>query len=408
MRNRRNRTRRRIANLLFTAGIIALGIWAWSQVRGAVYQSWAEWSFDRKTRGQTATVGEFLAAKKDQIFRELKEQLGPRESAGTAVPAPPAAPTVPAPAPPVTAPATIHEGDLLGRLEIPRLHLRAMVREGDSAGTLGVALGHIPGTALPGANGNVGIAGHRDTLFRKLREVGKKDVIEFHTLGGSYSYQVESTQIVQPDDVAVLKASEQPEITLVTCYPFDYIGSAPDRFIVKARLITPAGSPEKVPAVTEAAAVLPNAPVPKTPLPGDTPVPADPSVPAGVPISRKAAAPAAAPAPVSKSRKPKLADNRVTFQVSLRHSRELAPGISMGVSDIDANRHRVNGWMWLMPDRRTIWLRNRGTNDPIVFYGFEDGKRRELVLTSVTRNSVTGYVRLSGQAALSASWYRRR
>jgi len=121
---------------------------------------------------------------------------------------------------------------------IPRLHLRATVREGAGEDTLAVALGHIPGTALPGQNGNVGVAGHRDTLFRALRKIAKKDRIEFQTLAGSFQYEVVSTATVPPEDVGVLARTGHPEITLVTCYPFDYVGSAPERFVVKARLVS--------------------------------------------------------------------------------------------------------------------------------------------------------------------------
>jgi sortase A len=113
-----------------------------------------------------------------------------------------------------------------------------MVREGDDEGTLQLALGHIPSTALPGQPGNVGVAGHRDTLFLPLREIRKSDLIWFQTGTGRYAYQVESTRIVQPQNVSVLNAGRQPELTLVTCYPFNYVGNAPQRFIVRARQVT--------------------------------------------------------------------------------------------------------------------------------------------------------------------------
>jgi sortase A len=142
-------------------------------------------------------------------------------------------------------PPAIRNGALIGRLEIPRLNMRAVVREGAGQDTLDVALGHIPGTALPGQPGNVGVAGHRDTLFRGLRKIEKNDVIEFQTPNGSYNYKVVSTEVVKPDNVAVLDAGRHPEMTLVTCYPFYYVGSAPDRFIVKARLVTEATAPAR-------------------------------------------------------------------------------------------------------------------------------------------------------------------
>jgi sortase A len=133
---------------------------------------------------------------------------------------------------------TLETNSLVGRLSIPRLRLTAMVREGDGESTLSLAAGHIPGTALPGQKGNVGVAGHRDAIFRGLREIRKDDVIQFETVEGSHLYQVENTEIVKPSEVSVLRPGKHAELTLVTCYPFYYVGSAPDRFIVKAREIT--------------------------------------------------------------------------------------------------------------------------------------------------------------------------
>jgi sortase A len=112
-----------------------------------------------------------------------------------------------------------------------------MVREGVGEDTLRVALGHIPDTALPGTQGNVSIAGHRDTLFRKLRGVRKNDEIVVETLRGKYVYRVEGTQVVSPQDVSVLDPKPSHDLTLVTCYPFYYVGSAPDRFVVSARQV---------------------------------------------------------------------------------------------------------------------------------------------------------------------------
>ena len=123
---------------------------------------------------------------------------------------------------------------VIGRLEIPRLNLSVMVREGADERTLSRAVGHIPGTALPGKLGNVGLAGHRDTFFRELRNIREDDAIEFETTHGKYRYIVKSTSIVTPRDVSVLRASGGENLTLVTCYPFYYVGSAPKRFIVHA------------------------------------------------------------------------------------------------------------------------------------------------------------------------------
>ena len=135
---------------------------------------------------------------------------------------------------------------LIGRLEIPRLNLAVMVREGADERTLSRAVGHIPGTALPGNVGNVGLAGHRDTFFRSLRNIRADDTIELETTAGTYRYVVKSTRIVTPRDVSVLEASGGETLTLVTCYPFYYVGSAPKRFIVHAALMHEA--PEVAPS----------------------------------------------------------------------------------------------------------------------------------------------------------------
>ena len=112
-----------------------------------------------------------------------------------------------------------------------------MVMEGDDRLTLRRAVGHIPGTSLPGQPGNTGIAGHRDTFFRSLRNIRLNDVISLTTVLGEVRYRVVSTQVVGPTDTWVLDADENQILTLVTCYPFSFVGSAPDRFIVRAERI---------------------------------------------------------------------------------------------------------------------------------------------------------------------------
>src|SRR5262245_4669089 len=126
------------------------------------------------------------------------------------------------------------EGTLVGRLEIPRLGVSAIVLEGIGKKTLRRGVGHIPDTPLPEAGGNVGLAAHRDSFFRELKDVRKDDVITLKTLEGTYEYRVEWTRIVQPENVEVLADTGVPALTLVTCYPFYYVGSAPERFIVRA------------------------------------------------------------------------------------------------------------------------------------------------------------------------------
>ena len=131
-------------------------------------------------------------------------------------------------------PTVLITGELVGRMEIPRLGVSVIVAEGADEATLRRATGHIQGTQLPGRAGNVGIAGHRDTLFRPLRNVRQDDVITLTTLQGQYRYRVVSTKVVSPYDVAVLNPDGHEILTLVTCYPFYFIGPAPDRFIVRA------------------------------------------------------------------------------------------------------------------------------------------------------------------------------
>jgi len=126
---------------------------------------------------------------------------------------------------------------VVGRISVPRLHLSAMVREGVEAKTLRHAVGHIPETPLPGQPGNVGVAGHRDTFFRHLGNLKPGDQIAFSTSAGDFSYAVESLTVVAPEDVGVLASSQENVLTMVTCYPFFYIGNAPKRFVVRARQI---------------------------------------------------------------------------------------------------------------------------------------------------------------------------
>jgi sortase A len=225
------KARRWITNILLLIGVLGIAVSAGSIAVAIVWQDWESWVFDRNSRDQPATVAGYVADKKDQLVGSVRAWRGLPP-----VPEPPAA--YRAIVPGLARPRAVEQNGILGRLTIERLHLSAMVREGDGEHTLSLALGHIPGTALPGQTGNIGIAGHRDTLFRGLRNVRKADLIEFETLAGSYVYKVASIEIVKPQKVSVLDPGPYPELTLVTCYPFYYIGSAPDRFIVKARQVS--------------------------------------------------------------------------------------------------------------------------------------------------------------------------
>ena len=129
---------------------------------------------------------------------------------------------------------------LVGRIEVPRLRMSALAREGVDVRTLRGSVGHVPGTALPGAPGNAAFAAHRDTFFSPLARIRNGDDVIVTTPGGVHRYTVVRTRIVTPSDVSVLRSTDRPQLTLVTCYPFDYVGSAPQRFIVQAELAPPA------------------------------------------------------------------------------------------------------------------------------------------------------------------------
>jgi sortase A len=129
----------------------------------------------------------------------------------------------------------IKPGDVLGRLDIPRLGLSVAVLQGTGSRMLRRGTGHIEGTPLPGDAGNSGIAGHRDTFFRGLKDIRKNDEIQFQTPTGLFRYEVEWAKVVAPDDLSVLAPSTESALTLVTCYPFYFVGPAPNRFVVRAR-----------------------------------------------------------------------------------------------------------------------------------------------------------------------------
>lgn len=159
-----------------------------------------------------------------------------REARATVDAMQPAAPS-PAPAPAPAAPKT---GDVIGRVDIPRLDLSAAVAEGDDAKTLEKAVGHLPDTPFPWQRrGNVALAAHRDGLFRRLEHVRLDDEVRVTTARGKFHYRVRKTHIVDPDDVWVVAPTSSPTLTLITCYPFSFVGNAPKRFVVHAELVGP-------------------------------------------------------------------------------------------------------------------------------------------------------------------------
>ena len=137
----------------------------------------------------------------------------------------------------------VKEGDVLGRMDIPRLGVSVAVLQGTSSRMLRRGVGHIEGTPLPWEPGNSGIAGHRDTFFRDLKDVRINDEIEFQTAAGLFRYQVDWVKVVAPDDTSVLTRSSDTALTLVTCYPFYFVGPAPNRFVVRATQVSTSDTP---------------------------------------------------------------------------------------------------------------------------------------------------------------------
>jgi sortase A len=199
-------TRRTVRLLLLLVGIVCLGIYSYSYLYRSAYQLYEGWRFDHDTEESAPTAGEKTAAR--PVVLPDPDRGAPRSS---------------------SLPASV-----LGRISIPRLHISAIVEEGVDDITLSRAVGHIPGTAFPGETGNICIAGHRDTFFRSLKDLQPHDKIDFTTHAGRFHYVVESLNIVDPSDVSVLNATGGETLTIVTCFPFNYIGSAPRRFIVHA------------------------------------------------------------------------------------------------------------------------------------------------------------------------------
>jgi sortase A len=192
--------------LLLWLGVAALAYAGAAAAHAGIYQRYQSWKFERARVSATA--------------RNLKQAVAAPKVIEAAV---------------VEEAVDLREGDLVGKLEIPRIGISVMVLQGLEEDTLILGAGHVPGTPLPGAEGNVAIAGHRDTFFRKLEGIQPGDSIQVATLRRTYEYVVNSTEIVDPEDTQVMESRARPELTLITCYPFYFVGAAPKRFIVHAR-----------------------------------------------------------------------------------------------------------------------------------------------------------------------------
>lgn len=192
-----------LANVLAVAGLLALGYWGMEFVGLRLFQN----------------------REASHFAKEREAESEAERHAADPTPQPNAAPT---------RQSHPSAGSAIAILTIPRLGLTAVVVEGAGERELRLGPGHIRGTSFPGGGGNVGVAGHRDTVFRPLRLIRKDDAIKLSTRERDYQYNVISTEVVSPGDVYVLYPTSHETLTLVTCYPFDFVGSAPKRFIVRA------------------------------------------------------------------------------------------------------------------------------------------------------------------------------
>lgn len=156
---------------------------------------------------------------------------------------------------------TLAEGEILGRMEIPRLGVSAAVLQGTASRTLRLGVGHIRGTALPGTPGNSAIAGHRDTFFRALKDIHDGDEIELKTADTSTHYLVDWARVVAPGDTSVLDSTNESVLTLVTCYPFYFVGGAPKRFVIRAHKV-PTAMPDRSQAELPVRGTTPAMPLP--------------------------------------------------------------------------------------------------------------------------------------------------
>jgi sortase A len=199
------------ADLLILVGVAGMLVWLWGLSDGAVYQFAQNAHFSRDAAG-----GDFEIAGNTAVV-----EANPRSAVSSWN-----APVLPK-----------RDPLLLGRIEIPSVRLTVMMREGVDTTSLRKAVGHLPSSALPGQTGNVVVLGHRDTFFRPLRGIAQGDPIRVKTRSGSFDYVVDLIQVVPPEQSLVFEEKLPAEsLTLITCFPFDYVGPAPRRFVVLARM----------------------------------------------------------------------------------------------------------------------------------------------------------------------------
>ncbi len=201
------------ANLLILAGIASLLVFAWAMLDGAFYQYTQKLQFETEVAGGDPRIAKEISVPGARPQPISAFHLMPSLSK-----------------------LVKRDPLLIGKLEAPRIGLNVMVREGVDEGTLRLAAGHLPSTALPGEPGNLVILGHRDTFFRSLRELEQGDVVTVSTAQGHFAYEIESIQVVEPDGIDLTAPNSEAVATFITCFPFNYVGPAPRRFLARARL----------------------------------------------------------------------------------------------------------------------------------------------------------------------------
>lgn len=205
------------ADLLILAGAAALLVYAWARLDGTYYQYSQQLQFESES--EAAGTGRGIEEEIAVPAARPQSQPNPRLRLLPSLP-------------------SLMQRDplLIGKLEVPRLGLSVMVREGVDEETLRRAAGHVPSTALPGQPGNLVILAHRDTYFRGLHDLQRGDAVTVTTLRGRFTYQIESIEVVDPEGIRLEQPASASIATFITCFPFKYIGPAPQRFVARARL----------------------------------------------------------------------------------------------------------------------------------------------------------------------------
>jgi sortase A len=207
---------RAVSDLLILAGTAGVLVWAWGMFEAALYQHVQKTQFEQ----DRAEVSELPAVAHAPPDPRRDPVLKGRVSKANLV-----SPWL-----------FDRDPQLLGEIDVPRLEWNVMVREGMDDATLRKAAGHVPATAFPGEPGNFVVLGHRDTLFRPLRGLEQGDRVLVRTMDGNFDYSIDSIEVVPPEQVTLLGGPAERSITLVTCFPFDFVGPAPRRFVARGHL----------------------------------------------------------------------------------------------------------------------------------------------------------------------------